>query len=216
MRCRPSSFSTSLVSISGYSDRLTHALAFAAKHHDGEARKGTRAPYFIQPASVALILTRYGCGDDVIAAAILARVVEDWVMAGYTRALLEERIGSKFGPGILALLLTVTRRRHDDAGVPLSSDEQQRDLLVRLAAAPSDARWILAADRLHEASTILADLRRTQFPDGVWSRVPGRQAGLLARHERTLAALTAAGFAAPILTEWRDALAALRDYTDAD
>ncbi len=204
------------MSISGYSDRLTHALAFAAKHHDGEARKGTRAPYFIQPASVALILTRYGCGEHVITAAILARVVEDWVLAGYTRALLDERIGGKFGSEIPALLLTVTRRRHDDTGAPLSSDEQHRDLLVRLAAAPDDARWILAADRLHEASTILADLRRTQFPEGVWSRVPGRKAGLLERHERTMTALTAAQFTAPILAEWRAALGALRDYADAD
>jgi (p)ppGpp synthase/HD superfamily hydrolase len=204
------------VSIFGYSDRLTHALAFAAKHHDGEARKGTRAPYFIQPASVALILTRYGCRDEVVVAAILARVVEDWVLAGYTRALLEERIGSKFGAEMLGLLLTVTRRRHDDVGGTLTSEEQQRDLLVRLATAPTEAHWILAADRLHEASTVLADLRRTQFPEGVWSRVPGRKVALLARHERTVAALAAAGFAAPILTEWRDALAALRDYTDAD
>jgi (p)ppGpp synthase/HD superfamily hydrolase len=200
----------------GYSDRLTHALAFAAKHHDGEARKGTRAPYFIQPASVALILTRYGCHDDVVTAAILTRVVEDWVQGGMTRALLEERIGSKFGADVLALLLAVTRRRVNDAGVPMTSDEQQRDQLTRLQQAPADALWITAADRLHEASTILADLRRTQFPEGVWSRVPGGREALLARHQRVREALRAAAFAAPILDEWGAALDALRTHTDAD
>ena len=29
----------------GYSDRINHALAFAAKHHDQQVRKGTRLPY---------------------------------------------------------------------------------------------------------------------------------------------------------------------------
>src|SRR5688572_7634594 len=36
----------------GYSDRVNHALAFAAKYHDQQVRKGLRAPYFTQPANV--------------------------------------------------------------------------------------------------------------------------------------------------------------------
>ena len=34
----------------GYSDRINHALAFAAKHHDRQVRKGTRLPYLTHPA----------------------------------------------------------------------------------------------------------------------------------------------------------------------
>jgi (p)ppGpp synthase/HD superfamily hydrolase len=190
----------------GYSDRLTHALAFAAKHHDAEARKGTRAPYFIQPASVALILTRYGCDEDVVTAGILARVVEDWILAGTSEAMLDERIGEKFGHPVLALLRAVSRRRTDDAGAPLSGESQWQDVVTRAAAAPAGAQWVVAAERVHEASTLLADLRRTQFPESVWARVPGGWAGLRARHEPLCAALAAAGTAAPIVEEWRGAL----------
>ena len=41
----------------GYSDRVNHALAFAAKHHDQQVRRGTRAPYATHPANVAIILS---------------------------------------------------------------------------------------------------------------------------------------------------------------
>ena len=31
--------------MTGYSDRLNHAFAYAAKHHDRQVRKGARAPF---------------------------------------------------------------------------------------------------------------------------------------------------------------------------
>ncbi len=55
----------------GYSDRINHAFAFAAKHHDQQVRKGTRLPYLTQPANVAIILARYGQDDDTVVAGIL-------------------------------------------------------------------------------------------------------------------------------------------------
>ena len=56
--------------LTGYSDRINHAFAFAAKHHDQQVRKGTRLPYLTHPANVAVILTRYGCREDVVVAGI--------------------------------------------------------------------------------------------------------------------------------------------------
>ena len=63
--------------MTGYSDRINHAFAFAAKHHDQQVRKGTRLPYLTHPANVAVILTRYGCTEDTVVAGILHDVVED-------------------------------------------------------------------------------------------------------------------------------------------
>src|SRR5829696_8430671 len=149
------------MTISGYSDRINHAFAFAAKHHDQQVRKGTRAPYLTHPANVAVVLTRYGRDDQTVVSGILHDVIEDCVRQAFTREMLEQRIGDKFGPEVLETVLSVTQRRLDDDGVELSHDDRRDDYLQRLAGASEMARWVCAADKLHNAGTILADLRRT-------------------------------------------------------
>jgi (p)ppGpp synthase/HD superfamily hydrolase len=83
------------MSIIGYSDRINHALAFAAKHHDQQVRKGTRAPYLTQPANMAVILTRYGQDEGVVIAGILHDVMDDTLRDGFLRQTLEQRIGAR-------------------------------------------------------------------------------------------------------------------------
>src|SRR6476659_8480294 len=97
----------------GYSDKINHALAFAAKHHDRQVRKGTRLPYLTHPANVAIILTRYERDEPTVVAGILHNVVEDCVREAYTSDMLQQRIGDKFGPDVLATVLAVTDRRSD-------------------------------------------------------------------------------------------------------
>src|SRR3954466_2725640 len=97
--------------VTGYSDVINHALAFAAKNHDQQVRKGTRLPYVTHPANVAIILTRYGRDEDTVIAAILHDVMEGCVGQSFTRQMLEQRIGDKFGRGVLDTVLSVTYRR---------------------------------------------------------------------------------------------------------
>src|SRR5512147_1282403 len=108
------------MTVIGYSDRINHALAFAAKHHDQQVRKGTRLPYLTHPANVALILTRYGQDDETVIAGILHDVIEDTVREAYSREMLVSRIREKFGESVLETVLQVTHRRVDDDGVELS------------------------------------------------------------------------------------------------
>lgn len=187
--------------MTGYSDRINHAFAFAAKHHDREVRKGTRLPYLTQPANVALILTRYGRDEDTVVAGILHDVVEDCQREGWTREMLAERIAAKFGDASLDAAMAVTRRKLDDDGVELSRDDVRGDCLARLEKANDTARWVFAADLVHEAGSLLADLRRTFDPDAAWSRVPGGRAGTLQWYRDALARLHALGFTAPIVDE---------------
>ncbi len=186
--------------MAGYSDRIHHALAFAAKHHDQQVRKGLRAPYFTQPASVAIILTRYGRDDPTVIAGILLEVVDDFSRQGLSREALDDRLGAKFGPEVLDTLLAIAGRRSDDDGIELSPEERREDILARLSAAPEAARWVFAADKLHSASSLAADLRRTVDADAVWSRVPGGR-DALAWYRRVHVALASAGFSAPIMQE---------------
>jgi (p)ppGpp synthase/HD superfamily hydrolase len=200
--------------MTGYSDRINHAFAFAAKHHDRQVRKGTRLPYVTHPANVALILTRYGRDDDTVIAGILHDVIEDCVRENWTREMLEERIGEKFGAHVLETVLMVTHRKVDDDGNELDKQEKKADYLLRLAGANESARWVCAADKIHNASSILADLRRTVDPESVWGRFSVGKEGTIRWYRAVYERLKELGFDAPILLELRAAAEALEAYSD--
>ena len=199
------------MTITGYSDRVNHALAFAAKHHDRQVRKGTRLPYLTHPANVAIILTRYDQGVETVVAGILHDVVEDCVREAFSREMLEQRIGDKFGGTVLETVLAVTYRLVDDDGVELSHDDRREDYLRRLGRASESARWVCAADKLHNASSILADLRRTLDPDTIWSRFSGGKDGTIRWYRNVYDRLAAVGFDGKIMDELATVVAALED-----
>ncbi len=201
-------------SISGYSDRVNHALAFAAKHHDQQVRKGTRLPYLTHPANVAIILTRYGCDETTVVAGILHDVVEDCVTKDYTREMLEERIASKFGADVLDTVLAVTHRNHDDEGNEFTSEEKKEDYLERLAGASERAFWVCAADKLHNANSILTDLKRTKWPENVWARFKVGKEGTIRFYRAVYDRLKRLGFDAPIMAELEGTVLAMEEHSD--
>ena len=202
------------MTIIGYSDRINHALAFAAKHHDQQVRKGTRPPYLTRPANVAIILTRYGRDDYTIVAGVLRDVVEDCVLDAYPYSMLEQRIGEKFGREVLDMALSVAHRRVDDDGIELSTDDRRDDYLERLAQANESARWVCAADELHSANSILADLRRTIDPNSVWSRFTGGKDTTINGHRRVYDRLIEIGFDGEIMRELGTVIVALEEWSN--
>jgi (p)ppGpp synthase/HD superfamily hydrolase len=203
------------MSLTGYSDRINHALAFAAKHHDQQVRKGTRLPYLTHPANVAIILTRYGRDEPTIVSGILHDVIEDCVSHAYTAEMLEQRIGQKFGNDVLETVLAVTYRRLDDDGVELSGDERRDDYLERLANASESARWVCAADKLHNAGTIVSDLRRTIDPGTIWRRFTSGKDGTLRWYRRVYDRLGEVGFAGEIMVELEAVVRSLEAWGSA-
>ncbi len=189
------------MTVTGYSDVINHALAFAAKHHDRQVRKGTKLPYLTHPANVAVMLTRYGCDSNTVVAGILHDVIEDCVREGYSREMLEQRIGDKFGATVLDTVLAVTYRRHDDDGVELSGDDRKTDYLERLSVASEEARWVCAADKIHNVSSILSDLRRTVDAETIWSRFGAGRVGTGRWYRQVYERLREVGFDAPIMEE---------------
>jgi hypothetical protein len=187
--------------MTGYSDAINHAFAFAAKHHDQEVRKGTRLPYLIAAPNVAVILARYGQDDDTVVSAILQGAIEDFVRDGYTAEMLRSRIGDKFGDAVLETALSIVERRLDDDGVELSPEERKADLLARLGRTSPRARWVVAAITLHAAGTLLANIRRTQFPESVWGRFAAGREGTISWYSDVGRHLRDGAFDAPILLE---------------
>lgn len=200
--------------MTGYSDRINHALAFAAKHHDRQVRKGTRLPYITHPANVAIILARYGQPDDVVIAGILHDVVEDCMRENWTQEMLEERIGEKFGADVLETVLMVSHRKVDDDGNEMDKQERNADYLTRLATASDAARWVCAADKIHNASSILADLRRTVDPESVWGRFNAGKEGTIQWYRTVHDRLQKLSFSGAILDELRSVAEALEQYSD--
>ena len=194
----------------GYSDRINHALAFAAKHHDKQVRKGTQTPYLTHPANVAIILTRYGQPEDTVIGGILHDVIEDCVRDGLSARDLEERIGRKFGDGVLETVLSVTKRRTDEDGMPLSSEDQKADYLARLSDASDAARWVCCADKVHNSGALVADVRRAFDPAQVWGRFGGGRSGTMQWYVGVVDRLDALKWSAPILDELRHHVAQLQ------
>lgn len=189
------------MSTAGYSDRINHALAFAAKHHDRQVHKGTRQPYGTHAANVAIILSRYDRDDETVIAGILQDVVADCVTERYSREMLDQRIGQKFGGEVLESVLSVTLQRADDEGVDLSHDERREHLLDRLESANDRARWVLAADALYAVGATLANLRRTIDPNSVWSQLPMGKEGTARWYRSLCDRFRAVGFNTPIVDE---------------
>ena len=187
--------------MTGYSDRVNHALAFAAKHHDQQVRRGTRPPYSTQSANLAIILTRYGCDEDTVVAGILLDAVEDYVRASYSADLLEGRIGEKFGSRVLEIALMASERRLDDEGLEMSPEERRDDLLDRLAVAAEEGQVLAAARALHGAGTLLADLRRTVDVQSVWARVPGGRERTIDMYRRFVERIAESTLRSPITAE---------------
>ena len=95
----------------------------------------------------------------------------------------------------------MTYRRLDDDGIELSSEERKSDYLDRLAAASDNARWVCAADKIHNAASIVSDLRRTVDPETVWNRFNTGKSATAAWYRQVFDRLHEVGFDAPIMAE---------------
>ena len=198
--------------MTGYSDRINHAFAFAAKHHDREVRKGTRLPYLTHPANVALILTRYGQDEDTVVSGILLNVVEDYTRDGWTREEIADRLEEKFGADVLDTTIAIATRKFDDDGYEMDRDEQRADYLARLARSGQRSRWLAAADHVHNGSSLLADLGRTVDPDSVWSRFAAGRVGTERWYRAVYERLVEIGFNGTILEELKSVSAELSHF----
>ena len=73
-------------------ERVSEAIAFAVKAHDGMRRKNSDAPYILHPLEAAVIVGTMTNDQNVIAAAALHDVVED---ANITIEEIEETFGKR-------------------------------------------------------------------------------------------------------------------------
>ena len=142
----------------GYSDRINHAFAFAAKYYVAVAPAGAGMDYLAHPANVAIILARYGCEQMTIVAGILHHVLEETPPDRWP--LMEQKISEKFGPVVLAVAKDALEPKFDRRGGERSWRSCKADYLAQLAAAEPRALDICAADELYCCGTTITALHR--------------------------------------------------------
>lgn len=147
--------------------RFEEAFRLALRLHQRQRRKGTEVPYISHLMAVAAIALENGANEDQAIAALLHDGPED--QGGET--VLRE-IEQRFGPEVARIVLGCS----DAIGEPKPAWRPRKEAyLTHLLMAPDDVRLVSAADKLHNARSILLDYRRDG--DATWGRFAGGKEG---------------------------------------
>jgi (p)ppGpp synthase/HD superfamily hydrolase len=150
-------------------ERLANALGFATQLHATQKRKGSGVPYISHLLAVAAIVLEHGGTEDEAIAALLHDAVED--QGGQaTLAVIRDR----YGDTVAAIVAGCTDT--DEVHKPSWRPRKER-YLAHFADAPPSVLLVVAADKLHNARSVLADYR--ELGDALWPRFTGNRDGTL-------------------------------------
>ena len=176
------------------SNRYAEAFAYALELHREQVRKGTNIPYISHLISVSGLVLEHGGTEVEAIAALLHDAVED---QGGPPTLAEIR--RRFGDEVAAI---VEGCSDTDVTPKPPWRKRKENYVARVCHAPRSVRLVSAADKLHNARSILADYRL--LGEAVWSRFTGGKDGTLWYYRALVAAYRdAAGDPIPmaLLTE---------------
>jgi myo-inositol-1(or 4)-monophosphatase len=123
-------------------DKVTKAIEFAAKAHDGMMRKKDKTPYILHPLEAAVIVGTMTADSDVISAAVLHDVVED------TEITIEE-IEENFGSRVRRLVESETEDKRADLPPESTWKIRKEESLEELAnCADRDVLILWLGDKL--------------------------------------------------------------------
>jgi (p)ppGpp synthase/HD superfamily hydrolase len=151
------------------SPQFEQALVYAAILHSGQGRKGTAVPYVSHVMSVAALALENGANEDEAIAALLHDAVED---AGGAARL--EDIRLRFGQAVADIVDGCT----DTDQTPKPPWKERKEKYIAQLAHGSDSiKLVSCADKVHNARSIVADLR--EQGDALWSRFTTGKPGTL-------------------------------------
>ena len=173
-----------------YGEKFEEALLYAARLHRDQTRKGTDTPCVTHLLAVASIVGESGGTEDEVVAALLHDAPED--RGGKERL---RDIRERFGDEVAEIVVGCTDTYED----PKPEWRPRKEAYVaHVATAPASVRLVSAADKLHNARSILADLR--SLGDELWDRFTGGKEGTL-WYYRALVEAYAEASANPVVEE---------------
>jgi GTP pyrophosphokinase len=148
-------------------DRFDRALLYATHVHGGQVRKGTGVPYIAHLLAVAATVLEYGGSEDMAIAALLHDAVED--QGGEPRL---ADIRNRFGDRVADIV-----RSCSDTVVNSSSGQKKEDWRIRklryidhLSSVDHETLLVSLSDKVHNARSILRDLRKPEIGASIWDR----------------------------------------------
>lgn len=151
------------------SPRFEDALTYACVVHAGQVRKGTGVPYVSHLMSVAALALEFGGDEDEAIAALLHDAVED--AGGKARA---ADIKVRFGDRVADIVAGCT----DADSHPKPPWRSRKEAYISgLSKVSASARFVSCCDKLHNARSIVSDLR--QHGNKVWDKFAGGKDGSL-------------------------------------
>jgi len=145
------------------SERLARALALAERLHRDQLRKASSIPYVSHLLAVAALTLEYGGDEDQAMAALLHDAAED---QGGVATL--EMIRTEFGDRVAGMVAACS----DTFKTPKPEWRARKEKFVSdLESTSLDVLLVVAADKLHNATTMLQDHRA--IGTGLWSRFTG-------------------------------------------
>ena len=149
--------------------RFDDACAYARYVHRDQVRKGTDIPYISHLLGVASLVLEAGGDEDQVIAALLHDTAEDH--GGQARL---DDIEKRFGKRVADIVVGCS----DTLENPKPSWRTRKEkYLDHLKTANKDVRKVSLADKLHNARTILLDLRAKG--EKTWERFAGKKDGTL-------------------------------------
>lgn len=136
--------------------RFQDAFALASAVHATQVRKQTTVPYLAHLMSVAALVLEHGGGEDAAIAGLLHDAVEDSPDGAAMAARIREQFGDHVADTVLACSDAIAAPGQPKAPWP----ERKRAYIGRLAQETNpDTLLVSACDKLHNARSIVADLR---------------------------------------------------------
>jgi (p)ppGpp synthase/HD superfamily hydrolase len=142
------------------SARLASAFSLAVELHGDHLRKGTGVPYLTHLMAVSGLVGEHGGDEDLMIAGLLHDALEDRPDR-ITSAEMVRRFGWRVG--------RVVEGCSDCQSRPKPPwEKRKREFLARLHGESGDVKLVAAADKLHNATTLLRDAQG--MGDAHWSR----------------------------------------------
>ncbi|MFD3445879.1 HD domain-containing protein [Microbacteriaceae bacterium 4G12] len=135
-------------------DLFSRVVEVATRAHESQKRKGNGLPYITHPFTVAILLLKADCEDEVVMAGLLHDTIED-------TDLTYEELQAQFGVRVASIVKECSEQDKSK-----SWEERKQSTLRNLETISIEACMVVCADKLHNIRSTAQEF--AQKGDAIW------------------------------------------------